>query len=140
MRRMNMGVAGIALGLTLVLAGCSSSSKKPEPAALPAVSGSMTVSKAWTARLGEVTTPLQATVIFLSRLGHVNCARPLAFSWDIRWAVLGRKDSSCLEDEGQPEEEYEEVDAAVEEVGAALGEGQDRDGEHHAEECDVLGG
>jgi len=56
-------MAGLALGLALALAGCSSSSKKPEPAALPAASGALAVSKVWNARLGEVTTPLQATVI-----------------------------------------------------------------------------
>jgi len=55
--------AGLALGLALALSGCSSSTKKPEPVALPAVSGSLAVSKVWTARVGEVSTPLQASVI-----------------------------------------------------------------------------
>lgn len=63
MRRIGKGAVGAALGLVLVLAGCSSSSKRPEPAALPAVSGSLTVSKGWSTRLGEVSTPLQAVVI-----------------------------------------------------------------------------
>ena len=57
-------MAGLLLALVLgVLAGCSSSSKKPEPAVLPAVSGGLSVSKSWSARLGELSTPLQAAVI-----------------------------------------------------------------------------
>ena len=60
---LNFGTVGLALGLALVVAGCSSSTKKPEPAALPPVAGSLAVSKAWTARLGEVSTPLQAVVM-----------------------------------------------------------------------------
>lgn len=60
-RWLSTGVAGLALLLTL--AGCSSSGKKPEPVALPSVSGTLTVKKTWTARLGEVSTPLQASVI-----------------------------------------------------------------------------
>lgn len=72
----HQGVASFVLGLTLVMTGCSSSSKKPEPAALPAVSGALAVSKVWTARLGDITTPLQATVvgtrvILASTLGQV---------------------------------------------------------------------
>lgn len=63
MRRIGKGAVGAALGLALVLAGCSSSSKRPEPAALPVVSGSLTVSKGWSTRLGDVSTPLQAVVI-----------------------------------------------------------------------------
>jgi len=51
------------LGMALVLASCSSSPSKPQASALPAVSGSLAVSKVWTARLGEVTTPLQAVVL-----------------------------------------------------------------------------
>lgn len=54
--------AGWALGLVALLSACSSSPSKPQPAALPAVSGGLTVSKAWSMRLGEITTPLQASV------------------------------------------------------------------------------
>ena len=61
-RRMGLGkgAAGLALGLALLLAGCSSSPSKPQPGPLPTVAGTVSVSKAWTARLGQVTTPLQA--------------------------------------------------------------------------------
>jgi len=54
--------AGWALGLVALLSACSSSPSKPQPAALPAVSEGLTVSKAWSMRLGEITTPLQASV------------------------------------------------------------------------------
>lgn len=54
--------AGWALGLVALLSACSSSPSKPQPSALPAVSGGLTVSKAWSMRLGEITTPLQASV------------------------------------------------------------------------------
>ena len=54
--------AGWALGLVALLSACSSSPSKPQPASLPAVSGGLTVSKAWSMRLGEITTPLQASV------------------------------------------------------------------------------
>jgi outer membrane assembly lipoprotein YfgL len=57
------GASSLVLVLSLALAACSSSTKKPEPGPLPAVSGGMNASKAWTARLGEITTPLQAAVI-----------------------------------------------------------------------------
>ncbi len=60
---LSRSAAGLALGLALVLAGCSSSPSKPQPSALPAVSGTLAVGKAWNVRLGEVTTPLQAVVI-----------------------------------------------------------------------------
>lgn len=60
---LSRSTAGLALGLALVLAGCSSSPSKPQPSALPAVSGTLAVGKAWNVRLGEVTTPLQAVVI-----------------------------------------------------------------------------
>jgi len=59
----NKAATALVLGVALVLAGCSSSPSKPQPTALPAVSGSLAVSKAWTARLGEITSPLQATVL-----------------------------------------------------------------------------
>jgi outer membrane protein assembly factor BamB len=48
--------------LLLAIAGCSSSPEKPQPAALPSVSGQMAVQKAWTANIGPVTTPLFASV------------------------------------------------------------------------------
>lgn len=54
---------GLALGAMLVLAGCASSTSKPQPGPLPALSGGAVLNKVWTARLGEVTTPLQAAVI-----------------------------------------------------------------------------
>ena len=55
------GLTALALGA--LLAACSSSPSKPQPSALPAVSGSLTVSQAWTTRLGEITTPVQAAVL-----------------------------------------------------------------------------
>lgn len=61
-RWLNLACAGLT-GLALLLAACSSSPSKPQPSALPAVSGNLAVSKVWTARLGEVTTPLQAVVL-----------------------------------------------------------------------------
>ena len=54
--------AACMLGLAAVLSACSSSPSKPQPQALPAVSGGMTLNKAWSLRLGEITTPLQASV------------------------------------------------------------------------------
>ena len=54
--------AGWTLGLAALLSACSSSPSKPQPQALPAATGGMTVNKAWSLRLGEVTTPLQASV------------------------------------------------------------------------------
>ena len=62
LRWLNLASAGLT-GLALLLAACSSSPSKPQPSALPAVSGNLAVSKVWTARLGEVTTPLQAVVL-----------------------------------------------------------------------------
>mgnify|MGYP000072383706 CR=1 FL=1 len=56
--------AGVAAGVLLAfLAACSSAPSKPQPGPLPAVSEATTVQRAWTARLGEITTPLQAAVI-----------------------------------------------------------------------------
>lgn len=54
---------GLVLASLLVLAACSSSTKKPEPGPLPALAGGFHASKAWTARVGEITTPLQAAVV-----------------------------------------------------------------------------
>lgn len=55
--------AGGAMALLAVLlSACSSSPVKPQPAALPGVSGGLLVNKVWSARLGEITTPLQASV------------------------------------------------------------------------------
>ena len=51
------------IGWALLLAGCSSTPSKPQPGPLPAVSGGLSVSKAWSARAGAITTPLQAMVI-----------------------------------------------------------------------------
>ena len=48
--------------LLLAIAACSSSPDKPQPAALPNVSGQLVVQKAWTANVGPVTTPLFASV------------------------------------------------------------------------------
>lgn len=54
--------AGGAMVLLALLSACSSSPVKPQPSALPDVSGALQVNKAWTAQLGEITTPLQASV------------------------------------------------------------------------------
>ena len=48
--------------LSLALLGCSSSPERPKPAALPQVSGPLTIQKAWSAQIGPVTTPLFASV------------------------------------------------------------------------------
>ena len=45
-----------------VLAACSSTPDKPKPAALPAVTGGLTVKKVWANAIGPVTTPLLASV------------------------------------------------------------------------------
>lgn len=63
MRRSGLSLAVPGLLLALVLAACSSSPSKPQPAELPAVSGSLAVSRAWTAQLGEISTPVQAAVL-----------------------------------------------------------------------------
>jgi outer membrane protein assembly factor BamB len=46
----------------LALAACSSSPNKPQPAALPSVSGQQVAQKVWSANIGPVTTPLFASV------------------------------------------------------------------------------
>lgn len=48
--------------LALSIAACSSAPEKPQPAALPAVTGQLAVQKAWTNSVGPVTTPLLASV------------------------------------------------------------------------------
>jgi len=48
--------------LVLGISACSSSPDKPQPAALPNLSGQLAVQKAWTANVGPVTTPLFASV------------------------------------------------------------------------------
>lgn len=63
MRRSGLSLVATGLLLALVLAGCSSSPSKPKPAELPAVSGSLAVSRAWSAQLGEISTPMQAAVL-----------------------------------------------------------------------------
>jgi outer membrane protein assembly factor BamB len=60
---LSKGATGLALGCALLLSACSSTPGKPQPGPLPAVSAGLSVSKTWTARLGEVSTPLQAAVI-----------------------------------------------------------------------------
>ncbi len=45
-----------------VLSACSSGLDKPQPSPLPAVSGTFKLQKAWTNQIGEVTTPLMASV------------------------------------------------------------------------------
>ena len=60
--RLKALTAGVTLGLLALLSACSSSPSKPQPSALPAVSGGLAANKVWSARLGEITTPLQASV------------------------------------------------------------------------------
>ena len=45
-----------------LLSACSSAPDKPQPAPLPAVSGTFKLQKAWTNQVGEVSTPLMASV------------------------------------------------------------------------------
>lgn len=60
--RLKALTVGATLGLLALLSACSSSPSKPQPSALPAVSGGLAANKVWSARLGEITTPLQASV------------------------------------------------------------------------------
>lgn len=60
--RRNLVTASWILAFSLVLAGCSSSPSKPQAAALPVAEGTLAVSKVWSARLGEINTPLQMAV------------------------------------------------------------------------------
>jgi len=48
--------------LAITIAACSSAPDKPQPAALPTVTGQWTVQKAWTNSIGPVTTPSLASV------------------------------------------------------------------------------
>lgn len=52
----------LAFGLAWLLAACSSTADKPQAGPLPAASGSVALTRAWSLRLGEVSTPLQAAV------------------------------------------------------------------------------
>lgn len=52
----------LAAGLLALLSACASKPGRIEPGPLPAAAGGQTFSKAWTARLGPVTTPLQMVV------------------------------------------------------------------------------
>ncbi len=51
------------LATALWLGACSSKPTKPQPGPLPSAVGGLAVKQAWTARLGPITTPLQATVV-----------------------------------------------------------------------------
>jgi outer membrane assembly lipoprotein YfgL len=56
-------VRGMLLGaLTLGIAACSTPPDKPQPAALPPVTGQLAVQKVWANSVGEVSTPLFASV------------------------------------------------------------------------------
>ncbi|PUE10525.1 outer membrane protein assembly factor BamB [Limnohabitans sp. T6-20] len=48
--------------LAIAISACSSAPEKPQPAALPAVSGQLAVQKIWSNSIGAVTTPLFASV------------------------------------------------------------------------------
>jgi outer membrane protein assembly factor BamB len=52
----------LALASLAALSACSSAPDKPQPAPLPAVSGTFKLQKAWTNQIGEVSTPLMASV------------------------------------------------------------------------------
>jgi len=52
----------LALASLCVLSACSSAPNKPQPSPLPNVSGTWNVKKAWTHQIGEVSTPLMASV------------------------------------------------------------------------------
>ena len=52
-------LAVASLGL---LSACSSAPDKPQPSPLPAVSGTFKLQKAWTNQIGEISTPLMASV------------------------------------------------------------------------------
>lgn len=52
----------LALASLALMSACSSAPDKPQPAPLPAVSGTFKLQKAWTNQIGEVSTPLMASV------------------------------------------------------------------------------
>lgn len=54
-----LGVAAAAL----LVAACSSTAEKPQPAPLPTFSAQLQVNKAWSAKVGEVSTPLSVAVL-----------------------------------------------------------------------------
>ena len=51
----------VVLGAAL-LSACSSTAEKPQPAALPSFTAQLQVQKVWSAKIGEVTTPLSVAV------------------------------------------------------------------------------
>ena len=51
-----------AVAAAVVVAACSSTAEKPQPAPLPAFTAQLQVQKVWSSKLGEVTTPLSAAV------------------------------------------------------------------------------
>ena len=52
----------LAVGLALLVSACSSAPEKPQPAALPSVSGVLKVQKVWSNAIGPVNSPLLASV------------------------------------------------------------------------------
>ena len=52
----------LAMGLALLLSACSSAPEKPQPTALPAVSGVLKVEKVWSNAIGPVNSPLMTSV------------------------------------------------------------------------------
>lgn len=62
MKRWHHALHSLALGLSVLLAACSSTPDKPKAGPLPAVSGGLTVTRAWSLKLAEVSTPLQLAV------------------------------------------------------------------------------
>ncbi|MEY3611135.1 MAG: outer membrane protein assembly factor BamB precursor [Pseudomonadota bacterium] len=52
----------VVTSLLALLSACSSAPEKPQPAPLPAVSGTLKLQKVWTNQIGEVSTPLMASV------------------------------------------------------------------------------
>ena len=61
MPRHGVRLAGVLLA-SLALVACSGSPSKPQPGALPAVTGGMAASRAWTYQLAETASPLQVAV------------------------------------------------------------------------------
>jgi len=51
-----------AVAAAVVVAACSSTAEKPQPSPLPAFTAQLQVQKVWSSKLGEVTTPLSASV------------------------------------------------------------------------------